>query len=321
MVSSGEMRMSILVAVRGWSPDHWIEALRKTAPDRVIERAPDVADPAAVRYALVWKPLAGYLRTFPNLEVIFSLGAGVDHLTTDPDLPDLPVTRIVDPDLTRRMTEWLILQVLMHHRQQLAYSRFQAERRWRDLRQWSSSDVRVGVMGLGVLGTAAAHALAGLGFRVSGWSRTPRHVPGIASHSGADGLDAFLAETDILVAVLPLTPDTRGILDRRLIDRLAKDGPLGGPVLINAGRGGLQVAADIDAALRDGRLSGASLDVFEPEPLPADSPLWDAPNCIVTPHVAAESDPMALSVNVIHQIEAYERGEGLSNLVDRTLGY
>jgi glyoxylate/hydroxypyruvate reductase A len=313
--------MSILVAVRGWSPEHWIEALRAIAPDRRVERAPDVADPGTVRYALVWKPQAGYLRTFPNLEVIFSLGAGVDHLTSDPELPNLPVVRIVDPDLTRRMTEWIVLQVLIHHRQQLAYARFQAERRWHDLRQWSASEMRVGVMGLGVLGTDAARALARLGFHVSGWSRTPRHVPGISSLAGLGQLDAFLAGTDILVVLLPLTPDTRGILDGRLVDRLAVDGPLGGPVIINAGRGGLQVASDLDAALRDGRLRGASLDVFEPEPLPADSPLWDAPNCVITPHVAAESDPMALSANVVKQIEAFERGEPLVNLVDRTRGY
>jgi glyoxylate/hydroxypyruvate reductase A len=313
--------MSILVAVRGWSPEHWIDALRAVAPGRTIERAPDVADPAAVRYALVWKPEAGYLRRFPNLVAIFSLGAGVDHLTSDPELPDLPVARIVDPDLTQRMTEWVVLQVLVHHRHHLAYARLQAEHRWKDLRQRTARETRVGVMGLGVLGTAAAHALMALGFSVSGWSRTPRHVPGIACLAGADQLDAFLAGTDILVCLLPLTPDTRGILDRRLIDRLARDGSLGGPVLINAGRGGLQVASDIDAALRDGRLAGASLDVFEPEPLPADSPLWDAPNCVITPHVAAESDPEALSVNVIRQIEAFERGEGLANLVDRQRGY
>lgn len=313
--------MSIVVAVRGWSPEHWIDALGAFAPERRVERAPAVADPEAVRYALVWKPEPGYLARFPNLEVIFSLGAGVDHLTSDPQLPDLPVVRIVDPDLTMRMTEWVVLQVLWHHRQSFAYQRFQAERRWRSLDQWSAADVRVGVMGLGVLGLDAARALKGLGFRVAGWSRTAKLVEGVACHHGEEGLGAFLAETDILVVLLPLTAETRGILDRRLIEQLATDGPLGGPVLVNAGRGGLQVEADIDAALREGRLKGASLDVFEAEPLPASSPLWTAPNCIVTPHVAAESDPRALSRYVIRQIEAYERGEGLANLVDRARGY
>lgn len=313
--------MSILVAIRGWSPDLWVEALQSLSSERRVQLAPEVSDPAAVRYALVWKPVAGYLKTFPNLEVIFSLGAGVDHLVSDPQLPNVPVTRIVDTDLTRRMTEWVVLQVLMHHRQQLDYLRFQQERHWRPLRQWSSTEVRIGVMGLGELGIAAAKALAAFGFPVSGWSRTPKHVTDVRCHSGTDQLDAFLSETNVLVALLPLTNATRGILNRSLIDRLAKNGPLGGPVLVNAGRGGLQVDDDVNAALRDGRLKGASLDVFEPEPLPPESPLWTAPNCVLTPHVAADSDALAISANVLQQIEAYERGEGLSNLVDRSTGY
>jgi glyoxylate/hydroxypyruvate reductase A len=313
--------MSIVVAVRGWSPEHWIEALERASPGRRVERAPQVADPSGIRYALVWKPEPGYLARFPNLEVIFSLGAGVDHLTSDPKLPDLPVVRIVDPDLTMRMTEWVTLQVLWHHRQSFAYQRFQAERRWRSLDQWAASDVRVGIMGLGVLGADAARALRGLGFVVSGWSRSEKLLEGVACYHGAEGLPEFLAATDILVVLLPLTQDTRAILDRKLIDGLAADGPLGGPVLINGGRGGLQVEADIDAALRDGRLKGASLDVFQTEPLQHDSPLWTAPNCIITPHVAAESDPRALTRYVVRQIEAYERGEGLQNLVDPGRGY
>jgi glyoxylate/hydroxypyruvate reductase A len=313
--------MSILVAVKGWNPEHWVSALRRRAPGRRFDVAPDVEDPAAVRHALVWKPQPGYLRSFPNLEVIFSLGAGVDHLTTDPDLPDLPVVRIVDPDLTMRMTEWVVLQVLLHHRQQRAYDRFQAEGRWKSLDQWSARGIRVGVMGLGVLGADSARALAGLGFPVAGWSRTPKSIDGIECFSGDEGLAPFLARTDILVVLLPLTPDTRGILNAALVDGLAKDGPLGAPVIVNGGRGGLQVEADLDAALRDGRLAGASLDVFVTEPLPADSPLWTAPNLTITPHVAAESNPVALADYLMTQIEAYERGEGLKNLVDRRLGY
>lgn len=313
--------MTVLVAVKGWDPGHWVDALRARAPGRTVAVAPEAGDPAAVRYALVWKPQPGYLAGFPNLEVIFSLGAGVDHLTSDPALPDRPIVRIVDPDLTMRMTEWVVLQVLMHHRKQRAYDRFQAERRWRQLDQPAAKDVRVGIMGLGVLGADAARALAGLGFQVSGWSRTAKRLPGIATFAGAGELPAFLARTDILVVLLPLTEDTRGLLDGALIDGLARDGRLGGPVLINAGRGGLQDEPAIDAALRDGRLAGASLDVFATEPLPADSPLWTAPNLTVTPHVAAESDPVALSDYVLTMIEGYERGEGLRNTVDRARGY
>lgn len=313
--------MTVLVAVKGWDPGHWVDALRARAPGRTMAVAPEAGDPAAVRYALVWKPQPGYLAGFQNLEVIFSLGAGVDHLTSDPALPDRPIVRIVDPDLTMRMTEWVVLQVLMHHRKQRAYDGFQAERRWRQLDQPAAKDVRVGIMGLGVLGADAARALTGLGFQVHGWSRTAKRLPGVVTFAGAGELPAFLARTDILVVLLPLTEDTRGLLDGALIDGLARDGRLGGPVLINAGRGGLQDEAAVDAALRDGRLAGASLDVFATEPLPADSPLWTAPHLTITPHVAAESDPVALSDYVLTMIEGYERGEGLRNTVDRTRGY
>ncbi|WP_206682715.1 2-hydroxyacid dehydrogenase [Chthonobacter albigriseus] len=312
--------MSILIAVKGWSPEEWVDAVKSVAPGRAVEAAGAVTDPDAVQYALVWGPERGALARYPNLRAIFSLGAGVDHLTSDPELPDVPVARIVDPDLTMRMTEWVVLQVLLHHRQHLAYARQQAARQWKSLRQAAASEVRVGVMGLGVLGRDAAEALKRLGFQVAGWSRSARDIPGLTTFHGEGGLEAFLAGTDILVVLLPLTDDTRGILDGRLIDSLAKDGPLGGPVLINAGRGKLQVEADIDAALRDGRLKGATLDVFSTEPLPAESPLWSAPNLVITPHVAADSDPIAVSRNVVRQIEAPGRGEPLEGLVDRSRG-
>ena len=313
--------MSILLAVTGWNPQHWLDALKAAAPGRTVVQPGEAFDPRSVRYALVWKPQAGYLKTFPNLKVIFSLGAGVDHLTTDPELPDLPVVRIVDPDLTARMTEWVIFEVLLHHRQHLHYAAAQAQGSWSARRQWPASAVRVGVMGLGVLGLDAIRGLRQLGFAVGGWSRTAKQIDGVPTWAGADGLAPFLARTDILVSLLPLTAETTGLIDRAVIDGLAKDGPLGGPVLINGGRGRSQVEADIDAALRDGRLRGASLDVFAVEPLPAASPLWGAPNLFITPHVAAESDPQALSAYIAAQIGAFEAGIGLSNLVDRKLGY
>lgn len=313
--------MTIVVATAGWSPSEWIDGLHAIDPARDVRAPEAVTDPAAVDYALVWKPEPGYLAGLPNLKVIFSLGAGVDHLTSDPALPDLPVVRIVDPDLTRRMTEWVVLQVLLHHRQQRAYDAQQQVKTWKSLRQWSAAEVRVGIMGLGVLGLDAARALTSFGFPVAAWSRSPKTEPGIDCYSGEAGLAPFLTRTDILVVLLPLTNDTRGILNARLVDGLAKDGPLGGPVIINAGRGGLQVEDDLVAALKDGRLAGASLDVFVTEPLPAASPLWHAPNLTLTPHVAAESDPKALCRYVLGQIEAFERGEPLQNLVDRARGY
>ncbi len=319
--------MTILIAST-FDPDGWTRHMRAAMPDRRIiattrrgefEGAPD--DLEAVRYVLAWKPRIDLLERLPRLEVLFSLGAGVDHLMTLPRLPGVPVVRIVDPDLTARMTEYVVWQVLHHHRQAFAYRRQQAARQWRDLRQPAARHVTVGIMGLGVLGRSAADLVARLGFRVIGWSRSAKSVPGVETFAGEAELERFLGETDILVALLPLTPETEGILDRKLIAALRKDGPLGGPVLINAGRGGSQVEADIDAALRDGTLKGASLDVFEHEPLAPESPLWNAPNLVLTPHVAAVSDAAALSIGIAEQIRAFERGEPLRNVVDPKRGY
>jgi glyoxylate/hydroxypyruvate reductase A len=313
--------MSILLAISGWEPDAWLERFRAHAGKREVRLAPDFGDPAAIRYVCAWKPAEGLLGKLPNLRAIFSLGAGVDHLLRYPSLPDVPLVRIVDPDLTMRMTEYVVLHVLLHHRRMKLYGAEQAAGAWRDHGDPPASDVRVGIMGLGVLGRAAAAVLAPLGFKLAGWSRTEKRVPGIDTYSGKEGLKRFLAQTDILVCLLPLTSDTRGILRGDLFRGLARDGALGGPSLINAGRGGLQVETDIVAALDDGTLTGASLDVFETEPLPAQSPLWSHPKIYITPHNAAQSDPRALTKYVIAQIERDERGLPLENVVDRKLGY
>jgi glyoxylate/hydroxypyruvate reductase A len=311
----------ILIASGPWDPGPWAKAVRAIDPSRPLFVWPDLPDPAAIRYLLAWHPPEEALAAPPNLAAIFSLGAGVEHILSRRKLPDVPVTRIVSGDLTARMTEWVTLQVLMHHRQQRRYDRQQRERRWRDLRQPVAGAIRVGIMGLGMLGAAAAAALVPLGFRVAGWSRRPKALSGVESFHGADGLDRFLARTDILVVLLPLTPETRGILAMPLFRKLARDGALGGPVLINGGRGGLQVEDDIVRAIQDGVLIGASLDVFETEPLPVDSPLWGFDNVVITPHCAAWSDPAALAGQILDQIAAFERGEPLQNLVDPRAGY
>lgn len=314
--------MSILIAVTDWEPGTWAKPLAERLPGRDIRCFPDIGKAEEIHYVLVWKPEPGLLKSLPHLKIIFSLGAGVDHiLRRDADLPDVPIVRIVDPDLTMRMGEYVVLHVLLHHRRHLDYQDLQRQRRWKELRQPAASAVRVGIMGLGELGRDAAGKLLRLGFDVAGWSRTQKTLEGIACFAGQAGLDAFLARTDILVCLLPLTPETRGILNQRLFAKLRRDGPLGGPVLINAGRGELQVGADIMAALDAGDLQAASLDVFETEPLPESSPFWRHPRVVVTPHVAAVSDPLALTRNVADQIEAFEAGRLLSNVVDIERGY
>jgi len=312
--------MSLLVATTGWRPEPWIQRLSALLPERRIDTL-ETVDRVAVRYALTWRHPPGSLQGLPNLRAIFSLGAGVDHVFADPHLPEVPIVRVVDPDLTQRMSEWVALQVLLHHRQFRRYERQQRLAVWdEDETQPAARDVRVGLLGLGVLGLDAARKLQALGFDVAGWSRTHKSVADLATYHGAQGLDALLARTDILVSLLPLTPETRGLLDAKLIAKLARGGRLG-PALINAGRGASQVEADIVAALESGRLKGASLDVFETEPLPASSPLWGRDDVFVSPHNAAISEPEAVAKYIAGEIVALEHGKGLRNLVERERGY
>jgi glyoxylate/hydroxypyruvate reductase A len=312
---------AILVTCDPWPAEPWVAAARAADPERPVFVWPNLPDPVAIRYAMAWRPPEGMLASLPNLVAIFSLGAGVDHIVLQKGLPDVPIVRIVSDDLTQRMTEWVALQVLTHHRRAPAYARQQAARTWKELPQPRAAQVRVGIMGMGVLGRDAAEVLVRLGFRVAGWSRRPTTVAGVEAFAGADGLDPFLARTDILVCLLPLTKETRGILAMPLFAKLARDGVLGGPVVINAGRGGLQVEADIVRALAEGVLAGASLDVFEEEPLPASSPLWTMPNVVITPHAAAASAPKELVPLMIEQMAGYEAGLPLTNVIDRVAMY
>ncbi|MEM8811359.1 MAG: glyoxylate/hydroxypyruvate reductase A [Pseudomonadota bacterium] len=314
--------MSLLLSIRAWQIESWEERFKALEPNRRIQRADrGVEDYKASEYGVAWHPEPGLFARCPNLKAIFSLGAGVDHILKDPDLPDVPIVRIIDPNLTMRMTEWVVLQVLLHHRQQRRLDAAQRESKWLVFDQWSADAVRVGILGLGHLGQDAASVLSRIGFQVAGWSRTKKDLPGLESFAGAGELDAFLNRTDILVCLLPLTDDTRGILNRDLFAKLARNGPLGGPVVINAGRGGHQVEEDIIAALDDETLLAASLDVFSKEPLPPESPLWRHPKIVATPHLAAESSPEYMTRNIVSQIRAFESGGSLVNLVDRSAGY
>jgi glyoxylate/hydroxypyruvate reductase A len=314
--------MSLLLATSGWHVEDWRRRFQALLPDMPIVVPGEPFDRRAVHYVASWKHAPGSLAGLPNLAAIFSLGAGVDFIFSDDKLPPAPIARIVDPDLTARMSEYVVLHCLIHLRQQRRYDRQQPEKLWDDDRhQPAARSVRVGIMGLGELGRDAARKLAVIGFDVAGWSRSPRTIEGLETFSGEDGLKEFLARTDILVSLLPLTPETRGLIDAGLLSGLAQDGRLGGPFLINAGRGGSQVEADILAALDAGTLKGATLDVFETEPLPQDSRLWSHPGVTVTPHNAAMSEPEAIAAAVAAQIRRLEAGEPLLNVVDPMRGY
>jgi glyoxylate/hydroxypyruvate reductase len=312
----------ILVASTGMTPSAWRDRLAALMPGRAVHLLGDAFDKASIGYAVTWYHPPGALRGLANLAAIFSLGAGVDHVFADPSLPDVPIARVVDPDLTQRMTEWVVLHVLLHHRRQRRYEARQRDRIWiEDRDQPAAKDVRVGVMGLGELGADAAAKLAGLGFQIAGWSTRPKELPRILSFAGDGERDAFLARTDILVVLLPHTPATHGIVNLDMLAKLARDGALGGPFLINAGRGGLQVEADILAALDAGILRGVSLDVFESEPLPASSRLWSHPAVYISPHIAALSDHDAISRLIATQIGRLEAGGRLEHVIDRRRRY
>jgi glyoxylate/hydroxypyruvate reductase A len=308
----------ILLSVTGFNPQRWQELL---SADREVVLAPDGPNDPTITYAVVWKQRPNLLAGLPNLRAIFSIGAGVDHIFTDPTVPDVPIVRVVAENLTQYMTEYVTWRVLDHHRQGMLYRTQQRKKIWHEPPQRPANDISVGIMGLGQLGRAAAQALLALGFRVNGWGRTDRPMAGVTTFSGDGGLIPFLNATDILVVLLPLTPATQGIVNYGLLRELRRCNGLGGAVLINAGRGRLQRDADILRALEDGTLKEASLDVFEVEPLPRTSPLWAHPRVFVTPHAAATSDPAHLAAPMLEQMDAYERGEPLHNLVNREAGY
>lgn len=321
-MNKGTLALLVHGGTENWSAERWKSRFDVVCGDRGVVLLPDAAfDPALVHYAAVWKPAPGELAGLPNLRVIFNLGAGVDALMADSGLPKVPLVRVAVGDLTNRMTEFVVLHVLMHHRQEPYLRECQREKRWAPRFQWPANAISVGIMGLGTLGSNAAEVLGRLGFRVSGWSRSPRQIEGVECFHGTAQLGAFLQRTDVLVCLLPLTSDTRQVLNRGLCARLNRDSPMGAPVLINAGRGGLQNEADILECLDDGTLGGASLDVFAKEPLPPDSPFWTHPKVVVTPHNAADTDPDEISKYVARQIERFQAGGRLENVVDPARGY
>jgi glyoxylate/hydroxypyruvate reductase A len=312
---------ALLVAVEGALAPAWAKAFH-AQPGVDVRIWPDaIGDPKDITVACVWRAPHGLLATLPNLKLIVNLGAGADYLLADPSLPNVPIVRAADPDLSMRVTEYVVLHTLRYHRRQPLYDAQQRARVWKEHHQPAASEVNVGVMGLGVIGAEAARVLARIGFSVAGWSASAKSIDGVGTFYGAAGLDPFLARTEILVCLLPLTDATRGILNRGTLRKLRRDGAAGGAFLINAGRGPLQIDDDILAALDDGTLEGVTLDVFPQEPLPPESPMWGHPKVTVTPHNAGDILPDLLAAQVMRQIERLERGEPLDNLVDRRRGY
>lgn len=308
--------MSLVFYSRTDAPEPWREAIDAVLPRLPFHVWPDTGAPESVRYTLVWKPPPGWHARFPNLKAILSLGAGVDAILADPDLPPgIPVLRLVDAGLSRQMAEYAAYGVLHFHRRMHEYALLQREGRWEPLPPMTTDECVVGVMGLGVLGAEAAQLIARMGYPVLGWSRTPKQLPGVTCH-GADDLDRFLARTRVLVNFLPLTTATEGILNARLFSKLPP-----GACLVNLARGAHVIDADLIAALDGGQLGGALLDVFNEEPLPADHPYWKHPRVIVTPHIAAVTLASEAAAQVIANLRRLEAGETPTGIVDRAAGY
>jgi glyoxylate/hydroxypyruvate reductase len=298
-------------------PAAWRAALAKRLPGLDMRAWPETGAAADIDAALVWNHPPGELRKYPNLRAVLSLGAGVNHILDDPDLPaDVPIARIVDPALATGMAEYAALAVLRYHRNFDAYERSQREQRWKRLPIPITAERRVGVLGLGEIGSACARVIAGLGFPVAGWSRTPKSLAGITNYSGTSGLAPFLAQTDILLCVLPLTAATRGIIDRTALAALPR-----GAFVINIARGAHVVDDDLIAALDSGHIAGATLDVFAHEPLPRDHRFWNHPKVTLTPHVASITNPDTAADGVAENLRRLRDGNPLLNLVDRARGY
>jgi glyoxylate/hydroxypyruvate reductase A len=294
----------------------WARLFAARAPELPFRLWPDIGDPAQVRYLAVWAPPENIAATFRNLELVFSVGAGVDQFDFTQLPPHVPLIRMLEPGIAEGMVEYVTMAVLALHRDLLHFIDQQRQQTWREIRITPAAKRRVGVMGLGLLGQAVLERLKMFGFPLAGWNRSLRTIEGVSCYAGRETLPDFLAQTDILVCLLPLTDETRGILNRGLFEALPR-----GARLINVGRGGHLVEADLIDALERGVLSAAVLDVAGQEPLPAGHPFWSHPHILVTPHIASMTTPETAVDFVLETIGRHRRGETLPGRVDRERGY
>lgn len=310
--------MAVLIQVRADRAQRWAQAARDAMPGVEVRVWPEDGDPAEIEAVITAAPEPDSLLKYPNLSFIATTGAGVNAiLEPGRRLPEgAPICRLVDDELTRGMAEYVLTTILRYHRQLDQYEAFQREVRWNPLPWPEPAKRRVGILGLGVLGITAAGQLRHAGFSVAGWTRRPKVVDGVIGHHGPAGLDAMLPRTDILVCLLPLTPETAGIINARTLARLPR-----GSYVINTARGGHVVDADLLAALDSGHLAHATLDVFHEEPLPPDHPFWRHPGVTVTPHVASLTVPESAARRIAENLRRSRTGAPLLDVVDRKAGY
>ncbi|HSP12883.1 MAG TPA: glyoxylate/hydroxypyruvate reductase A [Salegentibacter sp.] len=309
--------MSFLIVSPGKDPKYWVEALQNQHPGLNIYVYPEEHDKEEVEFALAWKHPRGLFKNYPNLKVIASMGAGVDHITSDPELPEnINITKVVDEMLEGDMGNFVLSLILNYQRDLSIYQQQQAEKNWSPKNYKRNKDVKVGILGLGHLGRATAKTLVKNGFNVHGFSRTPKDIDNIESFAGEDEMEAFLEKSEILVNLLPLTPQTENILNKDLFQKLPK-----GAYVINVARGEHLVELDLIEMLDREQLSGAALDVFRQEPLPDDHPFWEHPKVLLTPHIASVTHPRYVVPQIVENYERMMEEEPLKNVIEREKGY
>jgi len=294
----------------------WARYFAEHAPDVDFRVWPDAGDLNEVEYLIAWRAPSDLLAALPGLKVLFSSGAGIDHIDVSAVPAHVPIVRMVEPGIIDGMVEYVSLAVLALHRDYFDYVESKSRRIWAQIEVPPAFARAVGVMGLGTLGRAVLERLAAYGFRLRGWNRSPREIDGVEIFAGADQLKPFLRGCDMLICLLPLTSATCGILNRELFQALPA-----GAALINVGRGAHLVNSDLLDALESGHLSRAILDVTDPEPLPPEHPFWDHPRVFVTPHVASMTQPETAAPILLENLRRHQRGEPLTDLIDRGRGY
>ena len=295
---------------------HWSRYFAEHAPDLDFRVWPDAGNLDEIDFLIAWQAPGDFIAALPRLKVLFSSGAGIDHVDFSTLPAQVPLVRMVEPGIINGMVEYVSLAVLALHRDFFDYVAQKAARSWTPIEVPPASSRTIGVMGLGSLGCAVLDRLASYGFRLRGWNRSPRDLDGVETFTGVEQLHSFLGGCDVLVCLLPLTAATEGILDRELFRALPR-----GASIINVGRGPHLVDSDLLAALDSGHLSRAILDVTDPEPLPTDHAFWAHPRVFVTPHVASMTQPETAAPILLANIRRHQRGETLVGVVDRVRGY
>lgn len=295
----------------------WQEAITAIDSNIDIYTPEQTFKDEAIDMILSWKAPHGSFSNYPNLKVIGSMGAGVDHIFEDPSLPkDATITRIVDKNLKGDMQEFVLALALNYCKDLTAYSYLQQNHNWKPIPYKRVEDVTIGIMGLGVLGKSVAEKLHQVGFKLTGWANSKKNIEGLKSYAGNEELNDFLSTAELLVCLLPLTPETESILDKNLFEKLPQEA-----YLINVARGGHLVEKDLLPAIESGNLSGAALDVFNEEPLPEDHPFWGNKKILITPHTASKSDPSSTANQIVENYNRLQEGKALKNTVSQDKKY